>query len=121
METTTFCMMNQDENICRLYKAKVRCFQKIPYRFEFNGRINDKSCSQIFPAGYSIYVEEFILDNPGPDNFVLVDGHPLEFSAKLKEGDHEQTLWTKLPKSNPLSRKSNRRENIRCVTTLKVS
>ena len=114
-------MMNQEENICRLYKAEVRCFQRIPYRFEFDGKINDKSCSLTFPPGYSIYVEEFILNDPGPDNFVLIDGHPLEYSAKLKQGDHEQTLWTKLPKSNPLNRKSNRRENIRCVTTLKVS
>ena len=111
-------MMNQEENICRPYQAEVSCFQEIPHRFEVNG---SESCSVIIPPGYSIYIEEFILDDPGPDNFVLVDGHPLEYSAKLKQGDHEQTLWTKLPKSNPLSRKSNRRENIRCVTTLKVS
>ena len=112
--------MNQEEKICRLYKAEVRCFQIIPYRFEFDGRIDDKSCSLTFPPGYSIYVEEFNLDDPGPDNFVLVDGRALEYSAKLNWEDREQTLWKKLPKSNPLNRKSNGRQNIPCVTTLKV-
>ena len=114
-------MMNQEEKICRQYKTKVRCFQMIPYRFEFDGRINDKSCSQTFPPGYSIYVEEFNLDDPGPDNFVLVDGRALGYSAKLKWEDRERPLWKKLPRSNPLNRKSNRRPNIPCVTKLKVS
>ena len=111
--------MNQEENICLQYKAKVRCSQMIPYRFEFGGRTND-SCSLTFPPGYSIYVEEFNLDDPGPDNFVLVDGRALEYSAKLKWEDRGQTLWKKLPKSNPLNMKSNRRQNIPCVTKLKV-
>ena len=111
--------MNQEETICQPYKAEVRCFQLIPYRFEFDGRINDK-CSLTFPSGYSIYVEEFILDDPGPDNFVLVDGRTLEYNAKLEWEDREQKLWKKLPKSNPLNGKSYRRQNIPCVTKLKV-
>ena len=112
--------MNQQEKICRRYQADVRCFEKIPYRFEFNGKTNEK-CSQTFPSGYSIYVEEFILDAPGPDNFVLVDGHAVEYSSKLKWEDRERTLWKKLHKSNPLNMKTNRRPIFPCVKTLKVT
>ena len=114
-------MMNQKEKICRPYLAEVRCFEKIPYRYEFNGNIDVKSCSVIFPPGYSIYIEEFILDDPGPDNFVLVDGSAVEYNSKLKWEKREQALWKKLRKSNPLNMKSNRRVNIPCVKTLKVT
>ena len=120
-KTTTFCIMNQDEKLCRRYKADVECFRKIPYRFEFDGSVAEKSCSVIFPPGYSIYIEEFILNDPGPDNFVVVDGQALEYRSKLKWTDREQSLWTKLHENHPLNRKSNRRFNIPCVKTLKVS
>ena len=113
-------MMNQEERICRPHQAKVRCFQTIPDRFELIETSEAKSCSLIFPPGYSIYIEEFILDDPGPDNFVLVDGRALEYSATLKWEDREQILWKKLPKSNPPNRKSIRRQNMPCVTKLKV-
>ena len=76
--------MNQGEKICLPHQAKVRCFQTIPERFELNEKSEVKSCSQIFPPVYSVYIEEFILDHPGPDNFVLLDGVELEFRAKLK-------------------------------------
>ena len=113
-------MMNQEENICRSYQAKVRCFDKIPSRFEFDGFIDEKSCSVILPSGYSIFIEEFILDDPGPDNFVLLDGRPLEYNSKLKWEDREQTMWKNLNTRNPLNMKSTRRPNIPCVKTLKV-
>ena len=113
-------MMNQEEKICRPHQAKVRCFQTIPDRFELNENSELKSCSLIFPPFYSIYIEEFILDDPGPDNFVLIDGIDPQFRPKLKWEDREQTRWKNLDKSNPLNKKSNRRENFPCVETLKV-
>ena len=112
--------MNQEEKLCRRYQAKIRCFQEIPERFEFDGGFEIKSCSIIFPPGYSIYVEEFILDDPGPDNFVLLDGQPLEYSSKLEWQDREQTMWRKLDRTNPLHMKSNRRKNYSCLKSLKV-
>ena len=112
--------MNQEEKLCRPYQAKIRCFQEIPQRFEFDGGFNIKSCSIIFPPGYSIYVEEFILDDPGPDNFVLLDERPLEYSPKLNWLDREQTMWSKLDKKNPLYMKASRRKNRSCVKSLKV-
>ena len=116
--------MNQEEKICQTYQKEVRCFpqSEIPSRFEFNGSIDQKSCSFIFPPGYSIYVEKFILEDIGPDNFVLVDGESLEYLPKLKWTDRGQNLWTKLEeKKHPLKGKSIRRYNIPCVKTLKVS
>ena len=113
-------MMNQKEKICRPYLAEVRCFEKIPYRYEFNGNIDVKSCSVIFPPGYSIYIEEFILDDPGPDNFVLLDEQLLTYSSKLKWEDREHTLWKSLNKYNPLNYWSTRRSNFPCVQTMKV-
>ena len=113
--------MNQEENICRPYQAEVRCFEKIPYRFEFDGYIDEKSCSVIFPPGYSIYIEEFNLKDPGPDNFVLLDGDFLQYKTQLKWEDREQTMWKNLQKSNPLNKKLIRRSNIPCVKTLKVT
>ena len=113
-------MMNQEEKICRPYQAEVSCFEEIPDRFEFDGRIDGKSCSLVFPPGYSIYVEEFILDDPGPDNFVLLDGHIVKYSSNRKWVDREQTLWKSLPITNPLNERSTRRSNIPCVQSLKV-
>ena len=111
--------MNSEEKICDSYQIDVKCFQKIPNRFEFDGSIGD-SCSLVFPPGYSIYVEEFILDNSGPDNFVLLDGQLLEYRSKLQWEDREHTLWKNLHRYNPLNDRSTRRSNIPCVQTLKV-
>ena len=111
--------MNSEEKICHSYQTDVKCFQKIPNRFEFDG-INDESCSFVFPPGYSIYVEEFILDNSGPDNFVLLDGRFMEYKAKLKWNDRQRNLWLKLDKNGNLNDKFDRRPNNRCVKTLKV-
>ena len=83
-QTRTFCMMNQEEKICQRYQAEISCFEQIPYSFEVQGRMDEKSCSVIFPPGYSVYIEEFILDDPGPDNFVLLDEKLLEYSSKVK-------------------------------------
>ena len=112
--------MNQEEKICKPYLKKVRCFQtEIPLRFEIAG--NDlKSCSFIFPPGYSIYVEQFIMHNPGPDNFVLLDGKPLEYSSELKWSNRRQSYWEILDKDNPLKGKSIQRSNYPCVKTIKV-
>ena len=113
--------MNQEEGICRPYQAEVRCFDKIPDRFAFDGNIDDKSCSVIFPPGYSIYIEEFDLKDPGPDNFVLVDGLDLEYNSKVKWENREKTMWTNLHKGHPLKKETNRRFNFPCVKTLKVT
>ena len=113
-------MMNQEEKICRPHQADVSCFQTIPDRFELNENSEVKSCSLIFPPVYSIYIEEFILDDPGPDNFVLLDGEKIPLRAKLKWEDREQTPWANLV-NNPLQMKSNQRKNIPCVKTLKVT
>ena len=113
--------MNQEEEICRPYKADVECFQEIPYKYEVDGSIVDKSCSVIFPPGYSIYVQEFTLDDPGPDNYVLVNEQALQYSSKLKWEDREQSFWAKLHTNHPLNKKSNRRFNIPCVKSLKVN
>ena len=112
--------MNQEEKICRPFQAEASCFEEIPHRFEVDGRIDEKLCSVIFPPGYSIYVEEFILDDPGPDNFVLLDGQLLEYRSKLQWEDREYTLWKNLHRYNPLNDRSTRRSNIPCVQTLKV-
>ena len=114
-------MMNEEEKICRPHHAKVRCFQKIPDRFELIKNSEVRSCSIIFPPIYSIYIEEFLLDDPGPDNFVLLDGIHIPFRPKLKWGDREQSPWTNLDNSNPLKMKSNQRLNFRCVKSLKVT
>ena len=119
IKITTFCLMNQKEKICQLYRDDVTCFQKIPRRFEFDGSIDD-SCSVLFPQNYSIYVEEFILDDPGPDNFVLLDNKLIEHSSKIKFQDSQQSSWKKLDKSHPLNNKTRRRSNYQCVKILKV-
>ena len=110
-------MINQEENICRPYHAEVSCFEEIPHRFEVEG---SESCSVIIPPGYSIYIEEFILEDPGLDNFVLVDGLSITFSSKVKWEDRENTLWKNLHRYNPLNYWSTRRSNYACAQTLKV-
>ena len=115
-------MMNQEEKICRPHKAEVSCFQTIPDRFELSENSETKSCSLKFPPVYSIFIEEFNLDDPGPDNFVLLDGTHLLFRPKLKWEDREQTIWkNNLDNSHPLYMESDRRVNIPCVKTLKVT
>ena len=113
--------MNQKEKICRPYQADVKCFEKIPYKFELDESYDEKRCSFIFPPGYSVYIEEFILENPGPDNFVLLDGNALVYRSKLKWEDRQQNLWKNLKNENPLREKYNRRLNYPCVKSLKVT
>ena len=114
-------MMNQEEKICRNYQAEARCFDEIPDILEFDSSSDEKSCSVIFPPGFSMYIEEFIMDDPGPDNFVLIDGNFQKYKSKLKWEDREQPFWTNLQKTNPLSMKSIRRSNLPCVRKLKVT
>lgn len=111
--------MNQGEKICQSYQNDVQCFQNIPAEFEFDGS-TDNDCSFIFPPGYSMYVEEFILDDPGPDNFVLDDATEIGYQPQLKWLDRRQTWWRYLHKSHPLRNKSNKRRNA-CIKTLKVT
>ena len=119
--------MNAEEPLCRPYKTKVRCFEKIPQRFEFDGSI-DNYCSFTFPPGYSYYTEEFnLVDYENPDNFVLIDGNNVGYKPKLRWEDRENTMWSKLPKickldncePHPLHKKPNRRRNF-CIKSLKV-
>ena len=76
-------------------------------------------CSFIFPPGYSIYVEEFILNDFGPDNFVLLDGKPLQYSPKLEWGDRRRIFWDALG-TQALKENALRRSAIPCVKSLKV-
>lgn len=111
--------MNQGEEICAGHKKEVSCFEtEIPYRFESAGR-NSSYCSFNFPAGYSIYVEEFILNDPGPDNFVLLDGNHLNYSPKLEWNDRRRTFWD-ARNTQALEKNSLRRSNYPCVKSLKV-
>ena len=112
--------MNQEEKICRPYQTNIRCFPKVPYRYELDGSIDEIRCSLVFPPGYSVYIEEFILENPGPDNFVLLDGDALEYRSKIKWENRQHTNWKNLEK-NALNEKYNRRQNYPCVKTLKVT
>ena len=111
--------MNQGEKICRLHEKELSCFgREIPHRFDSAER-NTTYCSVNFPAGYSIYVEEFILDDFGPDNFVLLDGKPLQYSPKLEWGDRRRIFWDAL-NNQALKKNSLRRSSIPCVKSLKV-
>ena len=112
--------MNQEESICRPYIRDISCFEtEIPDHFNSSSKTKDY-CSFKFPPGYSIYVEEFILDDPGPDNFVLLDGQLLKYRPKLRWEDREHTLWKNLHRYNPLNFRSTLRPNIACAQTLKV-
>ena len=89
-EVRSFCVMNQKERLCRSHLEEISCFKmEIPYRFESSETI-DRYCSVNFPPGYSIYVEDFFMDQTRPDNFVLLDGKPLQYSSKLKWVDRRQ-------------------------------
>ena len=114
--------MNNAEPICRPYREQISCFNEIPHEFVSFGDY-DIDCSYIFPPGYSIYVEEFIFlkGDPGPDNFVLLNGKPLKYHTELKWKFRRQTFWDSLEKIHPLRNESviNRRPN-ECVKTLKV-
>ena len=112
--------MNQEESICRSYKNQVSCFaNEIPDRFTSSEKTKDY-CSFIFPPGYSIYVEEFIIKDAGPNNFVLLDEKPLGYTYKLEWGDRSNKFWGMLNKNHPLEEKSNRRSNFQCIKSLKV-
>ena len=119
--------MNQEESLCRPYETAVRCFERIPDRFDYDGSI-DEDCSLVFPPGYSVYIEEFnLVDYKNPDNFVLINGDHQGYRPKLQWEDREQTLWTELNKCesnscepNPLLKKSTRRE-LDCIKSLKVT
>ena len=112
--------MNQEESICRPYEKNINCFEKtIPERFISSGKTKDY-CSFKFPSGYSIYVEEFILKDAGPNNFILLDDKHLEYSPKLKWTDRRNNFWSKLEEGHPLRKKSDLRSNFRCIQSLKV-
>ena len=116
--------MNIAEPICHSHRENISCFKtEIPDYFESSGDI-DMDCSFIFPAGYSIYVEEFIFleNDPGPDNFVYLDDEQLKYRSKLKWESRRQNFWGNLEKGHPLRKEAiiNRRANYQCVDTLKV-
>ena len=119
-EVGSFCVMNQKELLCRSYLEEISCFNMgIPYRFESSQTI-DRYCSVSFPPGYSIYVEDFFLDEAGPDDFVLLDGKPIQYKSKLKWEDRRQKFWEQLSQGHPLKKQPNWRSNHRCVNSLKV-
>ena len=112
--------MNRNEPICHNKKRVNSCFSPtIPDRFEFDGSVNDY-CSFNFPPGYSIFVEHFTLNDPGPANFVLLDGVHLNYHSEVKWRNRYQIFWEKLRKNNPLRINSIRRHNFSCVKSLKV-
>ena len=83
--------MNPDEKICT--NKEMSCFRtEIPRKFDFDGSFND-SCSVTFPAGYSIFVEKFTLDEAGPDSFVLLDGKELDYHSEVKWGNPRFSNW----------------------------
>ena len=119
-EVGSFCVMNQKELLCRSYLEEISCFKmEIPYRFE-SSQTKDRYCSVSFPPGYSIYVEEFFLDKAGPDDFVLLDGKPIQYTSKVKWEDRRQKFWEKLNQGHPLKKESNWRSHHGCVNSLKV-
>ena len=112
--------MNQEETLCGPYLNDISCFNSnIPEHFNSSGN-TEIYCSFIFPPGYSIYVEEFIIEDFGPNNFVLLDGKPLEYSSALKWEDRSNNFWNTLRNKHPLREKSNKRSNFQCIKSLKV-
>ena len=117
-----FCLMNPEEKIC--YQHTSNCLiDQIPGSFYYDG-YKDKFCSFVFPPGYSIYIESFHIDQPGPDNIVILESQDLDdtlgYHLKVEWANRLQKYWMKLPKSNPLSNKHIRRKNRQCVKTLNV-
>ena len=97
--------MNQEESLCRQYLNSITCFNSdIPDQFNSSGNTN-VYCSFIFPPGYSIFIEEFILEDAGPNNFVLIDGQHLQYSSELKWQDRHHKFWHTLNKGSPAKRK----------------
>ena len=118
-----FCLMNPGEKICKQHAQN--CFtDEIPGFFNYEGR-TEKYCSVVFPPGFSIHIENFNIDDPGPDNFVLLesenfDEKKLGYHSKVEWGNRIQKYWKMLPDSHQLSNKHIRRDNIQCVKSLKV-
>ena len=118
-----FCLMNPGEKICKPIKQS--CFtDEIPRFFDYNGQRNN-FCSFLFPPGYSIHIDHFLIEEPGPDNIVLLESEnfeekQLEYHSWIKWNQRIQKIWKTLPDSNPLSKKHIRRDNIQCVKSLKV-
>ena len=118
-----FCLMNPGEIICEPHAQN--CFtDKIPRYFDYNG-LENQFCSFIFPPGYSTHIENFNIDDPGPDNIVLLeseifDEKTLGYHSKVEWGNRIQKYWKKLPDLHQLSNKHIRRDNIQCVKSLKV-
>ena len=76
-------------------------------------------------TGYSIHIENFNIDYPGPDNIVLLesekfDEEKLGYHSKVEWRNRIQKYWKMLPNSHQLSNKHIRRDNIQCVKSLKV-
>ena len=117
------CLVNPGEKICN--SIKQNCFtDEIPRFFDYEGR-TEKYCSAIFPPGFSIHIENFNIDDPGPDNFVLLESEnfgvkKLGYYAKVEWYQRFQKYWKELPDAHQLSNKHIRRENIQCVKSLKV-
>ena len=118
-----FCLMNLGEKICKRHAQN--CFtEKIPRFFDYNGPEN-KFCSFVFPPGFSIHIESFNIEEPGPDNIVLLESENFEeknlgYHSKVEWAQRIQKYWKELPDSNQLSNKYIRRDNIQCVKSLKV-
>ena len=118
-----FCLMNPGEKICKPIKQS--CFtDEIPRFFNYEGR-TEKYCSVVFPPGFSIHIENFKIEEPGPDNIVLLDAEnfdekTLGYHSKVEWAQRIQKYWKELPDSNQLSNKYIRRDNIQCVKSLKV-
>ena len=115
-----FCLMNQNEKICSDDRKFINCLQfPIQNRFVYNGTL-DNYCSYVFPPGYSIFLETFKLENPGPNNFVLLDGRNLVFHSEVKLSARHQMFWRSLHGNHPLRKKTSRRDMYSCVESLKV-
>ena len=118
-----FCLMNPGEKICKQHAQN--CFpDDIPRFFDYEGQ-TDKYCSVVFPPGFSIHIVNFNIDDPGPDNFVLLESEnfgvkKLGYYAKVEWYQRFQKYWKELPDAHQLSNKHIRRENIQCVKSLKV-
>ena len=112
--------MNQEQSICRSNINRVTCFEnEIPDRFTSSEKAK-AYCSFIFPPGYSIYIEEFIITDAGPNNFVLLDGKSLDYRSKLKWSDRSNKFWGMLNNAHPLKEKTTRRSNFQCIKLFKV-
>lgn len=118
-KVTSFCLMNQEESICHSYVNDITCFaNEIPDEYNSSQKIKDY-CSFIFPPGYSIFIEKFVLEDFSPNNFVLLNGKPLQYTSELEWTNRRNLFWETLTSGHPLREKSNRRTN-QCIQSLKV-